>query len=151
MQMFSVGLAGDVRYYGVTTPSDVANLSRNAWTLGPYVHVYFPLEMTKLVPWLGFGIQYMHDTQSFDTQTGHEKITTDAVGLPISVGALYPIIGHYLQVGPSFTYAPIFPTGGCVSGQGFEYCESDPASSNITEIRSFGTWTLGLDLAATFP
>jgi hypothetical protein len=152
--IFTVGLAADVRFLESTSPDGVSNLSRNMWTFGPYGRVYFPLGLTKLEPWVGVGFAYLRDTQNFTVTrgtTGTEKITTEAVTLPLSIGALYPVLNRHLSVGPSFTYAPVFPSGGCVDGQGFEYCHSDPPQSNIVMVKEFGLWTLGLDIQATFP
>jgi hypothetical protein len=151
LSIFSAGLMSDVRFLSKSTPSDVTNLSRNSWTFGPYGRVYFPLGISKLEPWLGIGIQYLHDTQNFNVATGSEKITSEAITVPITVGAMYPIVKRYLSVGPSFTVAPVFPTGGCVDGVGYEYCASDPPQSNIVMLKDYATWTVGLDIQATLP
>ncbi len=148
--IFSVGLMTDVRFLESTSPGDVTKLSRSSWTFGPYGRVYFPLGLSKLEPWVGIGFAYLRDTQNFNVSSGSEKITTEAVTVPISLGALYPVLDRRLSVGPSFTYAPVFPTGGCVDGAGYEYCHSDPPSSNLVLLKTYGLWTLGLDIQATF-
>jgi hypothetical protein len=151
MSIFSVGLMGDMRFLSKSTPSDVTNLSRNSWTFGPYGRVYFPLGISKLEPWFGVGINYLHDTQNFNVPTGSEKITADAISVPLSVGAMYPVWSRHLSIGPSFTYAPVFPTGGCVDGAGYEYCHSDGPQGNIVMLKDYGLWTVGLDIQATLP
>jgi len=150
MSIFSVGLMGDMRFLESTSPSDVSKLSRSLWSFGPYGRVYFPLGLSKLEPWAGVGFTYVSDTQNFNVSKGSEKITTEAVAVPISIGALYPILDRRLSVGPSFTYAPVFPTGGCVDGAGYEYCRSDPPQANIVHVKDYGLWTLGLDIQASF-
>ncbi len=148
--IFSVGLMADMRFLESTSPGDVSRLSRSSWTFGPYGRVYFPLGLSKLEPWVGLGFAYLRDTQNFNVSTGSEKITTEAITVPLTLGALYPIIDRRLSVGPSFTYAPVFPTGGCVDGAGYEYCQSDPPQSNLVLLKTYGLWTLGLDIQATF-
>jgi hypothetical protein len=149
--IFTVGLMADMRFLESNSPSDVTKLSRSSWTFGPYGRVYFPLGLSKLEPWVGVGFAYLRDTQNFNNvNAGSEKIVTEGVTIPISIGALYPILDRKLSVGPSFTYAPVFPTDGCVSAQGYEYCHSDPPQSNLVMLKKYAQWTLGLDIQATF-
>ncbi len=160
----SVGLDGGIRNASATSPNpNIQDLSRSSWNAGPYVHVYIP-GIPLIDPWVGLGVQYVADTQTYKipTPVGNQTVVADwrlahhGVAVPLTLGVDYKILGGLLAVGPSFQYSMVFPAGGCakVSAQGFagnNFCASEEENKKITTAKGYGVWSLGLTVRLTFP
>lgn len=153
----SLGIAGGLRSPSASAVDDgTTNLTRFAWTVGPYVRGYAPTVL-GFEPWLSVGAEYAHDTQSYDRSVGGVpaawSLVHHGVAVPIGVGLDYRFL-DVLGVGPSFIYTPVVAAGGCatmtatVPGYaGRDYCTG--GQMKITEANGYGAWSVGLDVRAT--
>lgn len=163
----SAGLRGGIR---TTSASDVndgsSNLSRKSWDAGFYVRGY-PLagmeSISKYVdPWVGVGIGYMRDTQSFQKNLpvqGGGSVAADvtldhhAIAIPLAIGVDYRVM-KFLSVGPSFEYTLTSAIAGCLKtaalGSESSYCSNESPGDKFIKAESYGVWTAGLDAKVTF-
>ena len=165
--VISGGLRGGLRTTSAAALSDgTTNLSRSSWDAGLYVRGY-PLALNESIrrhidPWIGVGVEYMRDTQSFQrpvpASTGgavNADMTLDhhAVAVPIGVGVDYRI-HPMLSVGPSFEYAIASALAGCVktAAAGFAgstYCSNDGPGREVIKANQYGVWSASLDVKVT--
>ena len=162
----SAGIRGGYRVSSASALSDGSqNVSRTAWDAGFYVRAY-PLAGSDpirrhLDPWIGVGVEYMHDTQSFRHPTASNAGTINAdwtidhhaVSVPIGIGVDYRVAPMF-SVGPSFEYAFAVPVAGCaaVSANGFSgasYCSNSGDGQKFMTASGYGVWSAGLDLKVT--
>lgn len=164
----SAGLRGGIRTASASNVSDGSqNLSRTGWDAGFYVRAY-PLagveSVSKYVdPWIGTGIAYMRDTQTFQKNlptTGGGSVLADqsldhhAIAIPIGIGVDYRVT-RFLSLGPSFEYTIASAVTACAktSAPGFAgstYCSNEAPGSSFIKAQSYGVWTAGLDAKLTF-
>lgn len=165
--IISGGLRGGLRTTSAAALSDGStNLSRSSWDAGFYVRAY-PLALNGAIrkhidPWIGVGVEYMRDTQSFQrqvpTSTGaavNADTTLDhhAVAVPIGLGVDYRI-HPMLSVGPSFEYAISNAIAGCVkqAAPGFSgstLCSSESPGREVIKANQYGVWSASLDVKVT--
>jgi hypothetical protein len=158
----SFGVEGGIRNSSADAVAGTNDLKRSAWFVGPYVRGYIPL-VPFLDPWVGIGAQYMRDEQKYQapvaTNLGPRNadwtLEHHGVAIPLSIGVDYTFLGM-LAVGPSFSYAFVVPAGGCakVNLGGLasnSYCADEDESKRITATKSYGVWSLGLNVRFTFP
>ena len=167
LPQLSAGLRGGIRTQSGSSVSDGSqNLSRNAWDAGFYVRGY-PLAgfegISKYIdPWIGTGIGYMRDTQSFTrgipttnggSVPGDISLEHHAVVIPIAIGVDYRVL-KFLSLGPSFEYQIASSVAGCarttVLGNESSYCSNESPGSKFIKAESYGVWTAGLDAKVTF-
>jgi hypothetical protein len=164
----SAGLRGGIRTASGSNLDDGSqNLSRTGWDAGLYVRGY-PLAGMESVsryvdPWIGTGVTYMHDSQSFQhptpTSAGGSvnadiSIEHHAVAIPIAIGVDYRV-ARFLSLGPSFEYTIASAVAGCVSTSasgfaGSTYCSNTEPGSHFVKANGYGVWTAGLDAKVTF-
>ena len=163
MKYLSVGLSVGYRKSSASSVDDGStNLSRSAWSVGPYLRGYVPL-IPVIDPWVSIGLSYMHDTQSYtrdvDVQfsngatgklPGDWTLEHHGVAVPLGVGFDYKIL-PMLAIGPSFEYAVVASAGGCakVAVQGVSQSQCTDANPKLTTAKSYGVWSLGLDVRLT--
>jgi hypothetical protein len=162
----SAGVRGG---YGISSASQVPdgsqNLSRTSWDAGFYVRAY-PLAGSDSIrryldPWVGVGVEYMHDTQSFQRSTPSNAgpvnadwtIDHHAVAVPLGIGIDYRLASMF-SVGPSFTYAVAAPVAGCAgaSASGFagsNYCSNSGQGQGFIKANAYGVWSAGIDFRVT--
>lgn len=165
----SAGFRGGFRSGSASDLADGStNLSRSAWDAGFYVRGYplagVPSVSKHLDPWLGTGVVYLHDAQTFQravaVQGGRLPVDVSlvhhAVAVPLAVGVDYRV-ARFFSVGPSFEYMLANPVAGCAgftpsnpSYAGSTYCSNESPGSEIIKAKPYGVWTVGLDLKLTF-
>lgn len=168
LPQLSAGLRAGLRVASGSDLSDGSHdLSRIGWDAGLYVRGY-PLAGVESVsryidPWLGTGVTYMRDTQSFQrplptstgaTVNGDVSLDHHAVAIPIAIGVDYRVT-RFLSLGPSFEYTIASAVAACAntSASGFastEYCSSSDPGKHFVKASSYGVWTAGLDAKVTF-
>jgi len=168
LPFLSAGLRAGIRTSSGTNLSDGSqNLSRTSWDAGFYVRAY-PLagveSISKYIdPWVGTGIEYMRDTQSFQrnlpTSTGGSvlgdvSLDHHAIAIPMAIGVDYRVT-RFLSLGPSFEYTLANANAACAktSAPGFSgstYCSNEAPGSSFIKAQSYGVWTAGLDAKLTF-
>jgi hypothetical protein len=164
----SGGLRAGLRTSSASNVSDGSqNLSRSGWDAGFYVRVYPLAKMdsvsARFDPWLGVGVGYMHDSQTFKrgiaaagrTVQADVELEHHAVAVPLGIGVDYRV-ARFFSVGPSFEYTIASAVAGCAktSAAGFQstsYCSTgDSAGDKSIKANSYGVWSLGLDAKLTF-
>jgi hypothetical protein len=169
LPLASAGLYGQLRSSSAEEPNDgTEDLSRSAWGAGFYGRFYLPMLHELIDPYAQIGIGYVQDTQSFSRPTvaltpagpvtlnADWEITHHGVVIPLGVGVGFRPL-PMLSVGPSFRYDLVLPAGGCFQGTASlgaisdtsKYCTDEDDSQRITEAKSYGVWSLGLDLKLT--
>ena len=167
LPFLSAGMRAGIRTASASNLTDGStNLSRKSWDAGFYVRAY-PLagveSISKYVdPWIGTGIEYMRDTQSFQRNlptTGGGSVLADvsldhhAVAIPIAIGVDYRAT-KFLSVGPSFEYTIASAQAACLKtsalGSSTSYCSNEAPGSSFIKAQSYGVWTAGLDAKVTF-
>lgn len=158
----SGGLRAGLRQASASATNDGAtDLKRSSWDAGFYVRAY-PLAMTPSVakhldPWVGVGVGYMRDTQSYKRPLTGVPVdwTLDhhAVAVPLGIGVDYRV--HPLvSLGPSFEYTLANSVAGCMkaaaAGGGSTYCSNESPGDKVIKSDGYGVWTAGLDVKATF-
>jgi hypothetical protein len=157
LPILSAGLTAGLRSSSASAPSDgTTDLTRSAWRAGFYARAYLPL-IPSLDPWVSIGIGYMGDSQTYQRPLGGVnatyKLTHNGIEVPLGVGVDYNLL-PLLAVGPSFEYAVVSGAGGCFkpSAPGFvsnSFCTDADASKKIIAAKSYGVWSLGLDVRLT--
>lgn len=164
--LFSAGLRGDVATIGADAPNDgTSGLARATQSAGLYTRVY-PLALNeelrrRVDPWIGAGVTYVHDGQTFHrperTNRGNVdaswQIDSHAIGIPIGIGLDYRVT-EWLSAGPSFEYVVMNPIAGCVkaSAPGVpeqRVCTDDASGKDGLVASSAGAWNAGLMLRVT--
>lgn len=168
LPFLSAGLRGGIRTASASNVSDGSTgLSRVGWSTGFYVRGY-PLagvaSVSKYVdPWIGTGVMYMRDTQSFQhpvATAGGGSVNADvsldhhAVAIPMAIGVDYRVT-KFLSLGPSFEYTLANAAAACAktSAAGFAgttYCSNEAPGSSFVAAKSYGVWSTGLDAKLTF-
>lgn len=159
----SAGLRFGIRTASASSLNDGSkDLSRFAWDAGFYVRGY-PLAGMETIsryidPWVGVGVGYGHDAQSFQLPVQNVNadisVTQHSVVIPIGIGADYRLT-KFLSIGPSFEYKVASAIAGCVetSATGFAgttYCSNSEPGSSFVKAHTYGTWSAALDVRATF-
>ena len=163
MKYISFGLSAGYRKSSASQIDDgTTNLSRSAWSIGPYVRAYVPL-IPVIDPWVSIGVSYMHDTQSFTrnvdvaysngatgTIPADWSLDHHGVAVPIGVGFDYKVLPMF-SIGPSFEYAFVASAGGCakITAQGISQSQCTDANPKLTSAKSYNVWSIGLDLRLT--
>lgn len=164
LPILSAGLSADYHTSSATAPNDgTSDLSRNGWGVGLYVRAYIPIP-GKLDPWASVGVGYMQDKQTYKrsvTTSGATlpldwTLTHYGVAVPLALGVDYKLT-DFFALGPSFQYTVVAPAGGCLklgasTSLGSVANSSCTDASNvqrITSAKSYGVWSLGLDLRLT--
>jgi hypothetical protein len=137
-------------------------VTRSAWFMGPYVRGYIP-GIPDVDPWIGLGVQYIADTQSYTgpvmttkgAQIGSWTLEHYGVAVPITLGIVYTI-AKVFSIGPSFEYAPVIAAGACAKVSGWNapsasFCADDSEDKRVTSAKSYGVWSFGLSLRLTVP
>jgi hypothetical protein len=161
--IFSAGIRGDYQHYSADTPNDgTKDLSRNSESVGLYTRLY-PLALShtlrqKLDPWVGAGVMYVRDAQSFSRQeqkvNATWEIESHAIGIPIGIGFDYRVT-DWLSAGPSVEYVIMNPVVGCAKANAPGYPESRVCTDDTSGksgglvASSAGTWNAGLTLRVT--
>jgi hypothetical protein len=168
LPFLGAGLRGGLRTSSASNVSDGStNLSRVGWDAGLYVRGY-PLAGVQSVakyvdPWVGAGVGYMHDSQSFQrgVAAGGRTVQADvtlehhAIAVPLAIGVDYRVT-RFLSLGPSFEYTLASAVAGCAktSAAGFtssSYCSNgDTPADKTIKANTYGVWTAGLDAKVTF-
>jgi hypothetical protein len=157
LPILSAGLTAGIRSSSATAPSDgTTGLTRSAWRAGVYARAYLPL-IPGFDPWASIGIGYMGDNQTYQRPVmgliGTYKLTHNGIEVPLGVGLDYNLL-PLLAVGPSFEYAVVSGAGGCLKTSapgavGSSFCTDADPSQKITAAKSYGVWSLGLDVRLT--
>jgi hypothetical protein len=157
LPILSAGLSAGLRSSSATAPNDgTTNLTRSGWRAGFYARAYLPL-IPSIDPWASIGIGYMGDSQTYQRPvmgvTGTYKLTHNGIEVPLGVGLDFNVL-PLLAVGPSFEYAVVSGAGGCLKTSapgaiGNSFCTDAAANQKITAAKSYGVWSLGLDLRLT--
>jgi hypothetical protein len=165
--VISAGLRAGLRTSSASGLNDgSSDLARSAWDAGLYVRGY-PLALNEKVrrhldPWLSVGVEYMRDQQTFQRPVrssagGSVKAdwTLDhhAIAVPISLGVDYRVLSM-LSIGPSFEYAIALGQAACtkVGASGYssnEYCTDKDPGKQFLKAKTYGVWSIGLDLKLT--
>jgi hypothetical protein len=165
--LVSFGLRGGLRTSSASDLDDgSADLERSSWDAGFYVRAYPMVSLRSLnarfEPWLGVGLGYMRDLQTFQrtapTNTG-ANVTADvtfdhhALVVPLSLGVDYRIHPR-VALGPSFEYAIAMGLDGCTEygAPGYSsvrYCSGEGVGKQVLDAKSYGVWSAGLDLRVT--
>lgn len=166
--IISAGLRGGFRTSSSSSLSDGStDPSRTSWDAGFYVRAY-PLALTESVrkyldPWVSVGVEYMRDTQKFKRPvptTGGASVQTDwdldhhAVAVPIGVGVDYRV-HPMISIGPSFEYAIASGVAGCLDitppspFASQSYCTDKDPGKQVLKAKTYGVWSVGLDLKVT--
>jgi opacity protein-like surface antigen len=165
--LISFGLRGGLRTSSASDLDDGStNLARSSWDAGFYLRAYplvsLPSLNARFEPWLGVGLEYMRDEQSFQraapTNTG-SSVTADvtfdhhAVVVPLSLGVDYRIHPR-VALGPSFEYAIAMGVDGCTEygAPGYSsvrYCSGEGVGKQVLDAKGYGVWSAGLDLRVT--
>ncbi|MFO0671594.1 MAG: outer membrane beta-barrel protein [Polyangiaceae bacterium] len=160
--LVSGGLRAGLRQASASATSDGAtDLKRSSWDAGFYVRAY-PLATTPSVakhldPWVGVGVGYMRDTQSYKRPLTGVAVdwTLDhhAVAVPLGIGVDYRV--HPLvSLGPSFEYTLANSVAGCLkasaAGRLDVLLERVAGRQGRSSPTATAYWTAGLDLRATF-
>ncbi|MGZ3475490.1 MAG: hypothetical protein ACXVCJ_13435 [Polyangiales bacterium] len=159
--IISFGVDGGTRSSSTSSPDpSITDMSRSAFFVGPYVHAYIP-GVPIFDPWVGVGVQYVMDTQTYKAPTQGIKadwtLEHHGVALPLTVGVDYSLPTKILSFGPFFTFAPTFNAGGCakVSAAGFNgnnFCTNESNDAlKITKSKGYSSWIVGLNVRFTFP
>jgi hypothetical protein len=168
LPQLSAGLRGGIRTASGSNLTDGSqNLSRTGWNAGFYVRAY-PLAGVESIskhidPWIGTGIEYMRDTQSFQrnlptsaggTVAADVSLDHHAIAIPMAIGVDYRVT-RFFSLGPSFEYTLANANTGCAktTAAGFQpttYCSNEAPGSNFIKAQSYGVWTAGLDAKVTF-
>ena len=158
----SAGISAGLRSSSASAVDDGStNLTRSAWTIGPYVRGYAPTVL-GFEPWLAVGAQYVRDTQTFDRPVVAPQgtfpttwtLAHHGVAVPIGSGVDYRFL-ELFGVGPSFMYTPVIPVAGCakpdvhVAGAGANNFCSNDSSPKLTAANGYGVWSVGLDVRVT--
>lgn len=163
--LVSAGLRAGYRSASASVQSDgTTDLTRSAWDAGLYLRAY-PLAMSPAIrkhidPWVGTGVGYMRDVQSYKRPLGNVSVdwTLDhhAVAVPLGVGVDYRVL-PMLSVGPSFEYTLANTVAGCLKAStstpgfvGSSYCSNEDPGKQFVKADSYGVWSAGLDVRATF-
>jgi hypothetical protein len=168
LPFLSAGLRGGIRTASGSNVSDGSTgLSRVGWSAGFYVRAY-PLaglaSVSKYVdPWVGTGVMYMRDTQSFQravATSGGGSVNADisldhhAVAIPLAIGVDYRVT-KFLSLGPSFEYTLANAVAACAktSAAGFagtSYCSNEAPGDSFVKAKPYGVWSAGLEAKLTF-
>lgn len=168
LPFLSAGLRGGIRTASGSNLSDGSqSLSRTSWDAGFYVRAY-PLAGVESVskyidPWVGTGVMYMRDTQSFQRSLavsgggsvlGDVALDHHAVAIPIGLGVDYRVT-RFLSLGPSFEYTLANAAAACAktSAAGFQgstLCSNEAPGSSFIKAKSYGVWSAGLEARLTF-
>jgi hypothetical protein len=165
--VISAGLRGGLRSSSADDlDDDSKEVARKAWDAGFYLRGYALAWheglRRHLDPWLAVGITYMRDTQTFvrpvPTSLGSSvpadwKLDHHAIAVPLSVGIDYRVLSM-LSLGPSFEYTIATGKAACVevAASGFvtnEYCTDKSPGKEFLEARTYGVWSVGLDVKLT--
>lgn len=153
----SAGISAGFRNSSASAVDDATtDLARSAWMVGPYIRAYVPSKMVfGFEPWLSVGAEYVHDTQTFGQPIGPVPakwtIVHYGVAIPIGIGVDYRFL-EYFAVGPSFQYAQTLSAQGCAKAEATGFASTNLCSGDtprLTESKTYGAWTLGLDLRVT--
>jgi opacity protein-like surface antigen len=165
--LFSLGLRAGMR---TSTADELADgsddLARSAWDAGLYARGY-PLALhdgvrRHLDPWLSVGIAYMRDRQELErpvATSGGGSVQADwtldhhAIAVPLALGVDYRV-HSMLSIGPSFEYTLATGKAACVDvgATGYtsiDYCTDSEPGKTFLEARSYGVWSVGLDVKLT--
>jgi hypothetical protein len=163
---FSLGLRGGMRTSSAADLKDGSKeLERKSWDAGFYLRGYVLgwQESTRrfLDPWVSVGIEYMRDTQTFGrpvlTSVGSVdadwQIDHHAIAVPLSLGVDYRVLSM-LSIGPSFEYTLATGKAGCidVGPSGYSsrsYCTDKEPGKSVLDARTYGIWSVGLDVKLT--
>lgn len=168
LPFLAAGLRGGIRTASASNVNDGStNLSRLGWEAGFYVRGY-PLagveSISKYVdPWVGTGVMYMRDTQTFQrpvATSGGGSINGDisldhhSVAIPLAIGVDYRLT-KFLSLGPSFEYTLASAIAGCAktSAPGFTgstYCSNEEPGGSFVKAKGYGVWSAGLEARLTF-
>jgi hypothetical protein len=154
----SFGLSGGYRSSSASSVTGLSGLGRSAMSAGLYARGYGPT-FVGLEPYVGVGISYVHDDQSYAQSVQGTTLNMDLThygfAVPITVGVDYRLL-RYFAVGPSFEYERVFAAGGCSGGTAPDlpagyavasYCANgNPA---LVSADAYGAWSLGLDVRVT--
>lgn len=162
--LVSAGLRAGLRTQSGSNPSDgTSGLSRTAWDAGFYARAY-PLALMASVrkyidPWVGVGVGYMRDTQTFQAARSlpvTETLDHHAIAVPLGIGVDYRVL-PMLSVGPSFEYTLANSVAGCgkfdlnvAGGSHNSYCSNEAPGKDFVKSANYGVWSAGLDMRATF-
>jgi hypothetical protein len=171
LPLLSAGLRGGFRSSSASNlPDGSTDLSRSGWDAGFYARVY-PLALTPSIakyldPWVGVGVGYQRDSQSFKKNVAvtdgknvgsvNADIAIDhhAISIPLSIGVDYRVLS-FLSVGPSFEVAVNAPVAGCVATSaagtsGSSYCTNSDPGKSFLKADTYLAWNAGLDVKVTF-
>lgn len=161
--LISAGIRGGIRSASASAVNDGSSgLTRTSWDAGFYARAY-PLALSPSIskhldPWVGVGVEYMRDTQAFKRSLQNVSnvdfsLDHHAVAVPLGIGVDYRVL-PLLSVGPSFEYALASSIAGCIKasapGATSSFCSNEEPGKQFVKSESYGVWTAGLDVRATF-
>ena len=158
LPFMSLGVYAEMRSSSASEPEDgTTDLSRSAWGTGLYLRGYLPMLHEQFDPYIGIGVGYLQDTQSYKRAGMDWELKHHGVAVPLSVGVDYRLL-PMLAVGPSFRYTVVNGAGGCMKlsanagalgTASNSQCADADEFRRIVKLETYGAWNVGLDIRLT--
>jgi hypothetical protein len=107
-------------------PDSTSQLERQQVTVGVYARYYFTQWHRRLQPWVSLGVGFNYDIAAYtrpigpttgtigaQPETGNYILQQEGVVVPVAIGLDWRLAPNF-SIGPTISYAHVFPTTGCV-------------------------------------